>query len=220
MARPVVDTANGEPLTVQGAIRTLRELEGLEIGLYQRTEGITWMLWGFVTAGIYFTFGMFGSVYEDAMPLWARLVWVPWVLAGVVATAAVWRSAHLSTGSPFRWRENRRFGTLYGLVYAFLFMAGFWILTAVGQDWQLKEPGLVMIILGVASTAVGFLTTASASARRMAALVGTIAVAAALALAFIPYSAEWQAYAYQTLAGVGILGGGWFLGGLYLTLKG
>ena len=94
------ENPNGEPLTVRGALETLTRLEGLEIGLYRRLEGITWMLWGLVTAGIYFTFAAVAQGF-DPSPAWLSFLWVPWVAAGIIATIRIWRTAHLAAGSPF-----------------------------------------------------------------------------------------------------------------------
>lgn len=216
----MTQTSNGEPMSIERALSTIQKLEGLEIGLYQRTEGITWMLWGFITAGIYFMFSTFGAAMEDDLPDWLGFLWAPWVAAGIAATMAIWRSAHLASGAQFQARAMRGYSLIYLVTYFVLFFLAFFLLHTYGSTWNLKEPGVVMIVLGVASTLVAHLTTSSAPARSMLRIVGALALVAALVLALVPYSVPWHAYAYQTFAGVIILGGGWFLGGLYLTLKG
>jgi len=83
-----------ETMTPTEAARVLADASRYEDALVQRTEGLTVMVWGFVTPAIFLTYAAF-----SASPL-APVLWVPWVGAGAVTTYLVWRSAALSTPAP------------------------------------------------------------------------------------------------------------------------
>jgi hypothetical protein len=212
----------GEALNVPGALRTLERLEGFEVGLYRRTEGLTWMFWGLITAGIYFTYSTVGASYGDVPPsVWFEFLWAPWVAAGIAATVALWRSIHLAAQVPLGLRKGLRETLPWVSIYGLLFVLGFFLYARLGDDWTLREPGYVMVLLALASGIVAMATTCTRSARRMILTVAILALAAALALAtVVPYADATALYMVQTLTGVAVLGGGWFLGGLWLTLRG
>lgn len=79
-----------ETMTPTDAARVLAEASGYEDALVQRTEGLTVMVWGLVTPGIWLAYAGFGT-----RPI-APFLWVPWVAAGAVTTFFLWRSAALS----------------------------------------------------------------------------------------------------------------------------
>lgn len=211
------EPTNGEPLSVEGALRTIQDLEGLEMGLYQRTEGVTWMVWGLVTAGLYASFGMARGA-SATMADWTQFLWAPWIAAGVTATIVLWKTAHLAAHripvGPHRYRSM-----LYFVVYFLVFWVGFFLYHRWGVG-NLREPGLIMGLLALAPSLVVFVTPATTNARRMVVAVSVVVVAAAVALAFRTYPSADDAYAVQTVAGAVCVGGGWFLGGLWLTTKG
>lgn len=220
MRKPTPQAANGEPLTVEAALQTITSLERFEVGLYQRTEGIMWMLWGLVTAGIYFTYATMGQALEN-FPEWAPFLWMPWVAAGVTATYSLWRSAHLTVPSEKSKKEGLRDMWISGGLFMAVMFLGGMIFGIYGDRFTLLEPAYFQILMGVASFAMAFLARNSEAGRRMLVAVGILSVATALAAGVVvPYASVGQAYMVQTLVGVAAVGGGWFAGGLYLTVKG
>ncbi|MBI2078145.1 MAG: hypothetical protein HYT80_07225 [Euryarchaeota archaeon] len=219
----MAETSNAETLSVKGALDTLRKLEGLEIGLYQRTEGATFMLWGLVNAGIFFTFTAFGAIFEENFPTWASFAWAPWVAAGMLATWALWRSAHVTAQMPASRGHGAREMVFYLTLYSVLFVSGFTLYAMSGGLGDLKEPGIATIVLGLCSAGAAVLrrNRSTPAAQRIGIGVGILAIALTLVLSFaVSYSVDWQAYWYQSIAGVVTIGGGWFAGGFYLTMKG
>lgn len=84
-----------ESLSPTEAVRVLRDASRYEDNLVQRTEGLTAIIWGLVTPGIFATYAL-GAETNGLTPLVASTLWIPWVTAGMVATFALWRSAALS----------------------------------------------------------------------------------------------------------------------------
>lgn len=91
-----------ETASIRQAIDSISHLEAFEESLRRRTEGITWMVWGLVFAGLTLSFYI-GDLTRDAATAdeprpWSLLFpWFPWMLAGGVITAALWKSAALQT---------------------------------------------------------------------------------------------------------------------------
>lgn len=220
---PMANPANGEPLTVPGALKTLQNLEGLEIGVYQRTEGTTWIVWGLVTAGIFFTYSTFAQGLDGEFAWYLAFLWVPWIAAGLVASAFMWNAAHVKAPPPEVRAKGIREMVTVTLFFLAMFFLGFTIYQGLVEDRSgLREPGMAHGILGLASIGFGFLPRprCSPGARRMVTVVGVLNIVAVLVLAFVPYASVGQSYLVQTLLGALLGGGGWFLGGIYLLGKG
>ncbi|HEV8360985.1 MAG TPA: hypothetical protein VGR28_11075 [Candidatus Thermoplasmatota archaeon] len=97
-----------EPLTARQAAQVIQRATAYEEPLRRRTEGVTWMVWGFATAAVIFMGVAFGTIcgppgldpyseaaFEACQP-WIDYVWVPWLVAAIAATKAVWHIAALS----------------------------------------------------------------------------------------------------------------------------
>src|SRR5438552_8302581 len=96
-----------ETLTPGEAARILADTSRYEDNLVQRTEGLTSILWGFVTSAIFLTYGL-GAVANGLTPWIASVLWIPWIAAGFLATWALWRSASLSGSVPWSGADHRR----------------------------------------------------------------------------------------------------------------
>lgn len=214
---------NGEPLTVRRALQEITKLEGLEIGLFQRTEGITNIVWGFVVAGMFFAYQALGSAFAAKAAYWGPVLWMPWVAAGVFATIIVWRSAHLSANVPFDKKEGRREGFVYMGVFVTIMFLGFMVfgIFLADEGLRLREPGYMMGLMSLAMIIVSFFVRNRATpvARRMHVIVGSIGIIATILLALLSPDDN-SAYFLQTVTGAVLLGGGWLVSGAYLTLKG
>ena len=93
-----------ETLSHSDAARILSRASAYEGALRQRTEGITLMVWGIVTSALFVTYG-FASLLDAAEAAYA-LLWLPWVALGTVTSAALWRSAALSSAEPIFHRPS------------------------------------------------------------------------------------------------------------------
>ena len=91
--------AASEPgnLTPDQAIREILRIEGHTGSLLQRAVGLTWMIWGVISGGIFVSYEAIGIAAPSGtlLALGYGLVWIPWVLLGGIATAVLWRSLAL-----------------------------------------------------------------------------------------------------------------------------
>lgn len=212
-------TANGEPFTVEGAVKTIQRWETLETGLQLRTEGITSIVWGLVTAGLFVSYMCAGVIVVEAW--WFDVLWVPWIAAGVAATMLIWRSAHLTAKKQFPRTSWAIFFWIF-CTWLATWTVAWTVFFLTRSQIHLLEPGFATLVLGLVSAIVPSIPTArfSAPSRRMNLVVGVLALAAVLVMAVVPYASDDYAYLVQTLAGVVLIGGGWFLGGAWLMAKG
>jgi hypothetical protein len=78
-------------LEAANAIQGMRELDA---PLADRTEGLVWMAWGLVAAGISMTFA-FAAASATAWQAWFAGLWIPWAILGITFSVMLWRSAGL-----------------------------------------------------------------------------------------------------------------------------
>lgn len=142
----------GEQLTPESAVQTIEEARGYEEPLRRRTEGVTWMIWGLVAAGIQLSFSALSSLFRPYTPpgvkasegLAGTLVVPVWVVLGILLTVAAWRIASLKA-SDLSVRPSRValgalvfVGVLYG-VWFLLDLAGLpeaiFPVLAIGAAW-------------------------------------------------------------------------------------
>lgn len=83
-----------ETLTPQDAALAIARANQWEDRIIHRTEGMTWMVWGLVTAGIWVTLTAMSRGPQAILPM--TLSWTVWVVAGFGLTYALWRSAALT----------------------------------------------------------------------------------------------------------------------------
>lgn len=126
-------TEGEPPLSPEEAEQAIARLEGFAEPLEARTGGITWMVWGVVTAGIFVT-------YEAAFPAVAGnplawVLWTPWVAAGVAVTRALWNSVALALDWPDDPADRRRQSMVMGLI-----ILAFFVLAIVGQALRPPVP--------------------------------------------------------------------------------
>jgi hypothetical protein len=213
-----------EALTLKGALQTITRMEGLEVGLFRRTEGITHILWGFVVAGLFFSYFSLGARFPESGALWGPFLWIPWVAAGVASTAVVWRSAHLAARVPTSPKEGMKDALPYMAVFLLVMFLGFMVFGIWLNDtgWRLREPGYMMAFMSTALIIVGLSlgNRASVPARRLHVAVGTLGLICTALLAILSPEDPGRGYFLQSVVGALALGGGWLLSGLYLTVKG
>lgn len=83
-----------ETMTPQEAALAIARANRWEDRIVHRTEGMTWMIWGIVTAGIWVTLTAMSRGPMAIVPM--TLSWSVWVLAGFALTYSLWRSAALT----------------------------------------------------------------------------------------------------------------------------
>lgn len=82
-----------DTLTPQDAAQAFARANQWEDRIVHRTEGMTWMVWGLATAGIWVTLTAMSRGPMSLLPM--TLSWSAWVLAGFALTYSLWRSAAL-----------------------------------------------------------------------------------------------------------------------------
>lgn len=163
------------------AATLIGRMEGYEDGLRRRTEGITWMIWALVFAGIAMSYWVMGLLSPPGTPDAAAILpdrglitpWIGWVIAGGLAIGAIWRGAALREGS-----AARHVGALAAIMVTMwlLFIASWFVPSAITQYLYASGP---LALFGIAALIVVStkLVPWSARGRRMARTVALAQVA-------------------------------------------
>lgn len=192
-----------ETMTPTEAARVLADASRYEDALVQRTEGLTIMVWGFVTPAIFLTSAAFGATRVGS---W---LWIPWVVAGAATTNLVWRSAALSARSP-SWERP-------GLGLAIRWLGFVLLMTLAFFVFQPESFGAALVIVGLAWAAMAALDLWGMTPRGRvvwAACGVALLVAGAALLAIRPSFETALGVAVAVTAGAPLLAGG------YQTLRG
>lgn len=185
-----------ETLTPEEAARAFAKANAWEDRIQHRTEGMTWMVWGLVTAAIWVTFQ---ALSRGPMTLATMtLAWAPWILAGFALTHALWRSASLASPAVHRpawWTYLAKLGGIAaGIVllsyvihpqtpaYPLAIMGMFWIATALlNRRWS-KLGKATSIVIG-ALVILGGLALPLLTGDMGAMMLGAAAIGGAVPLA-------------------------------------
>lgn len=210
----------------RSAVSVIQDMEGYEEGLRRRTEGITWMVWALVFAGIATSYWVMGILAPPGShdAAWRLLPdgglvtpWIGWAIAGGLATSAIWRGAALHGASGLR-----HVGALGAIMVGkwVLFVASWFLVpAAIGQYLYAGGPlvffGLATLI--VVSTKLVPLTRQGRSVARVVAL-GQIGLA--LVVGGLVGSGVVDAAIPIELVGAVAIGGMWLAGGMWQTAQG
>lgn len=203
-----------------------------EASLRSRTEGLTWIVWGLVSAATFLTFEAVTSLYygdtpftqgagfeEQRAPWWTGGLWVPWLIVGILATYALWRSAALSSREVASHRP-RHLLVLVGWIAA---VSVGWLFAALVLPdanvaaFPVVGIGTAWILLGVSNVYRG-----TRRGRVTATVIGTCIFAAGLAMAatMSPHASVDRSGAVVGHVAAVVTGLVPFLGGLWQTLRG
>lgn len=177
------------------ALPELRRALSFEGSLRSRTEGLTWMLWGLVTAAIFVSYDWAGQAFDE-MPWWAEWLWAWWVAAGSAFTWALWRTAALTAGVDAR----RPAGFAVTMLFVGAGALG-WALALLVVRTPQGDQVVPLLAVGTAWLAAGVLGFARATplGRRVLMAVGAaILLLGALLLALYPGDASWHSPASET----------------------
>ena len=195
-----------ETLTPQDAALALAKAGRWEDRLQHRTEGITWMVWGLVSAGIWVT-----MLALSRLPLTMAgfaAGWSIWVLAGFATTYVVWRSASLTQPDRVRMAPWWTWPLKAGVIAAAVFLLHYAI--------EPTTPAYAVAILGSAWIAMALLARRwSALGRRVGVGVGALVVAGGAALPYLASGMDAMMLGAALVSAVPAT-----LGGLYQALRG
>lgn len=198
------------PMTARDALAALGDLPRYEESLNARTGGLTLMLWGLATAGIFLTYAAAARPIERADAHWAfALLWMPWVAAGSWATALLWRHLAVTLRRDPDTRSGVRLSVLITLLFIALAAALFGGLDVVaGVEWTVHS--LMAMASGLCALLVGvWQRRAWGVGGRNLAVAGLAMVAAAVALGL-----SGLGDAGSGLVAAAVVGSGWFAAGV------
>lgn len=191
-------------LTAQDAMAAIARATAFELPLKRRVEGVTWMVWGFVTAGATLSTNAMELVYGFPGPRWGWVVPWLWLLAGVAGTTAVWRIAALARpdAHPGRRAAAIAVATIVGLI------AAVWVPVSI------LVPGQNQAAFVLVTVAVPWLGLAAANPHRVSRLgrrvmAGIGGVLVVTALLWLPSTGSLPHGAFpQTMMLAALVGGG------------
>lgn len=212
------------PTDAHDQMRLLQNAITLEGAIRHRTEGLTWTLWGLLLSAIFLMYAAMGDIGNtpNGPPLWATLLWLPWVLAGAAFTHALWRTAGLRLGTP----TPRPAGTIVTLSWALAIAGGLGLaftipFAADTESAPVAAIGIAWLVMGAAN-----LFRATAEGRRVVLAIGAATLLAAFPLLLMLEAPahgapdETQARFAHDLLRASIVGGAPFLAGLWQALRG
>ena len=227
----MMDESPQASLSVHEALQSVGNAVRFETSLRSRTEGITWIVWGLVSAATFLTFeavtGLFygtgafaqGVPFEEQRaPWWTGSLWIPWLLVGVATTYALWRSASLAA-APTATTSPRHAWILLSWVAAVT--AGWLVAVVVLPDapvstYPVMGIGTAWIVIGSFN-----LYKATRAGRMVATTIGGIIFVAGVVMAgaMAPHAGEPSGAIVGHVAAL-VTGLTPFLGGFWQTLRG
>ncbi len=209
-----------EGLSTEEALATIERATGYEEPLRRRTEGVTWILWGLVTAGIALGFGSVQEFFRtDEAPSWYyALNLVGWVAVGALATLAVWRIAGYQAASLQRHGRRSMLGGVLWLPIVYVVWGALVVL-----GFGLQEAAMIPLAIGGAWTLLGAfnLFKATETGRRSLLIIGFSILAAATVFALWSQTQPSRVTFASSNALIVLAGGGIpFVVGLYQSMRG
>lgn len=207
------------------AASVIQQMEGYEEGLRRRTEGITWMIWALVFAGISMSYWVMGLLSPpgtvgaaDVLPDRGLVTpWIGWVVAGGLAIGAVWRGAALREGSARR--HVAALGAIMVTMWL-LFIASWLVPSAITQYLYAAGP---LALFGIATFIVVStkLVPWSARGRRIARAAALVQVAVSAAYGILQAMGLFASPIVAVeLLGTVMVGATWLGAGLWHTSQG
>lgn len=132
-------------LTPHEAARAVAEASRYEDALRQHTEGITWIIWGIATPGIFMTYAFAGVLGGSGW--WMALLWIPWVAMGIGGTVTLWRTAALAAPA-LQTQKDGAFWLRF-LIFSAAISALFAVLRPNGPELPLVIVGAMWMGMGI-----------------------------------------------------------------------
>jgi hypothetical protein len=169
-------------LSVEQAVQTIARVSAYEAPLRRRTEGVTWMVWGLVTAGLVAS----GSALERygvpfSNPVYELYPFL-WLAAGIVATKAVWSIAGVSLPPT---KEGAR-RTALAIALAIVVTVAVWTVALVAVPIS-AAPAFILIGLATPWVVLGTINPHRATRAGRLAMIASGAALFATAFAMLPY---------------------------------
>lgn len=195
-----------ETLTPQEAAQAIARANAWEDRIVHRTEGMTWMVWGLVTAGIWVTLTAMSRGPQAIVPM--TLSWSVWVIAGFALTYSLWRSAALTrpdvVRTPAWWTYPAKVAGIALAIVSLHFVI------------QPTTPAYPLALMGFLWSALALLSRRWSRLGKMTTLaIGGLVILGGLALPYLVGGME------NMMLTAALIGGTIpVLGGFYQTLRG
>lgn len=215
MAGPMTETREAD-FTAKAAAEVLAGAATYEDALRRRTEGLTNMVWGITSAGIFTSYALLAVTGvlagADAPEAVYAMLWAPWVLCGVLTTKALWRSASLAAPK-LDVAQPPGYKLLLAWVGAYVVLGGGAFLLVP----RMNEPTYALLAMGLGWTVFGALNLfrCSRAGRNVSVATGAVILAAAVALAAALPTDRDLGYAMATWVSIAVSGAVPVAGGLW-----
>lgn len=211
--------ARGTDLTPAEAAQTIERARGYEEPLRRRTEGVTWMIWGLVAAGIQLSFNAVHDYVSHGWPGWVDpIILLGWPLVGLLMTFGVWRIAVLDRPGLRQHRWRSLLGAALWLPLAYLGIGLTFLITGIGWEGAflpLVGIGVTWLVLGAANV-----FKATPTGRRNLVAIGAIILATTIGIALAVDVTSDLGSDITQLAAIFVAGGVPFLAGLLQSVRG
>lgn len=192
----------------------LRDAQGYEEALTERTSGMTNMVWGLAAALIFLTYGSAADLIERADKTWLYgVLWIPGVLLGTLLTIALWSSHAISLARTMDAKDGWRHLGLNIVAFLALTAALAGLLHVLDVAW---EPSVLMTLVnGIFALIIATRERSiSLACSRDTLIAGIWMIGAGIAIGLLGLQHEAAA-----LAGAAITATGWAGSGLWTFLR-
>lgn len=216
-------TDGAEELDAEEALSAIGDAISHEEALRSRTEGLTWMIWGIVTAGWKLTYDAVAWAFRPAPPeLMVDLIWLPWVVMGGLTTTVLWETAALAEPSLDEERPAGLHVTAGWSAFVILLWTAMFFGLAVALDFPGNADTMSLMVLGITWATFGGVEPVRLTrrGRRVTVVVGVVLLVAGLVSAFTVPPAEPAQNRVSTVVATAFGGVVPLLGGLWQALRG
>lgn len=211
----MTEHATDEGFGLRNAMSEIEKAVKYEEPLRQRTEGLTWMIYGLASPAIFLTYHAFYSLVPGPYPTWANwmalVLWVPWIAAASVTSGLLWRSAALTAPAivedePSGWVVTAAWLAAIAVAFGGVFALTYLVSRSVAPSaYFLLWLGAAWAIMGATNV-----YKSSPTGRRVSTIIGLATALVGLAVALGTTDDDAATVVAMIASGVfPLLGGGW-----------
>ncbi|MHB8587098.1 MAG: hypothetical protein ACYDDF_14820 [Thermoplasmatota archaeon] len=189
------------PFGLLDAANAIAKAQRWDVDLRRRTEGISWMIWGIITAAIFLSYPLASAF---GAPDWAYAVlWLPWTFAGYAIMFALWRTAHLASPQDVARPGFGRYVALAG-IYMVIFTLDFVVLHP-------QTAAIPMLLAGILWAGMGlFMPAMSTKGKVVSLVIGVTTALCSVAITALAIPYPESGFLASALVGLVPLAGGFY----------
>lgn len=196
------------------AAAALKDAEGYEEALTNRTGGMTNLVWGLAAPLIFLTYGAAGGLVLDGHEWVMALLWIPGALLGGILTATLWISHAVTLHHPVSHKDG--WNHLGKNILIFLVLAAIIAAAAAWADLTWNMSVVMVLVNGAFAFVVAMREAKDAPAcGRNTMVAGGFMLIAGLLLGFLAFGEPGS-----SLGGAAITALGWGGSGLWTFIRG